>query len=81
MQNLARASSLTIIYISTLASHMAGITRDESDGFAARGCLRCQTQDPDPFGFYLLSSRASPCCSDSIAVYACALRADAKLVV
>jgi hypothetical protein len=44
MQNLARASPLTIhnLHFNT---RMYGITRDESDGFAARGCLRCQTQD------------------------------------
>jgi hypothetical protein len=32
-------------YRASTNTRMDGITRDESDGFAARGCLRYQTQD------------------------------------
>jgi hypothetical protein len=62
-------------------TRMDGITRDESDRFAARGCLRYQTKIswiPGPFGFYLLSSPASPCHSYSTPVYACARRANGQ---
>ena len=49
--NAKPRSSLLSYHYLHFNTRMAGITRDESDGFAARGCLRYQTKILIPSAF------------------------------